>query len=361
MVYSKRIIILFFLILLLLSTFSFGVEYTNPTEWNSGIPGATQHDNTFDTLTNIELKYQNDFIAKWYALYGQDPVAWKANLQYIYNDFIYSANGQRGIYVSFDPNSDGYMVGTYTYNSVSKVTDRDTYTFNNQNFNSVAYAKATMSVRYLKNDNSFYGESGVIYTEEHPEAFFYVISPKWIDLFIDTGIITTSTDQKIIDYLKGIYEKAGVTGVNERLDLINSNIGNVNNNISNVDNSIKDVNNSINNSDVNVDSSTLPGDNTNDITGDGFNNIFNQIYTTFTSSVSKDLVITIPFTSKSFTVNSANVYGNANLGFVKILIEAFWYFVISYFIVKDISKKINKIKSGDIEHVEESNVKEDLL
>lgn len=361
MVYSKRIIILFFLILLLLSTFSFAAESTNPTEWNTGITGATQHDNTFDTLANIQLKYQNDFIAKWYALYGQDPVAWKANLQYIYGDFIYSANGQRGIYVSFDPDSNGYMVATYTYNSVSKVGNRDTYQFNNQNFNSVAFAKATLSVRYLTNDNNFYGESGTVYVEEHPEAFFYVISPKWIDLFIDTGIITSSTDQKIIDYLKGIYEKSGAVGVNERLDLINSNIGNVNNNISNVDNSVKDVNNSINNSDVNVDSSTLPSDNTNDITEGGFNNIFNQIYTTFTSNTSKDLVITIPFTNKSFTINVANVYSNVNLGFVKTLIEAFWYFVISYFIVKDISKKINKIKSGDIEHVEDDNIKEDLL
>lgn len=361
MAYSKRIFILFLLILLSLSTFSFGVEYTNPTEWNSGITGATQHDNTFDTLANIQLKYQNDFIAKWYALYGQDPVAWKANLQYIYGDFIYSANGQRGIYVSFDPDSNGYMVGTYAYNSVSKIGNRDTYSFNNQNFNSVAFAKATLSVRYLTNNNSFYGESGTVYIEEHPEAFFYVISPKWIDLFIDTGIITSSTDQIVIDYLKGIYEKAGVTGVNERLDLINSNIGNVNNNISNVDNSVKDVNNSINNSDVNVDASTLPGDNTSDITEDGFNNIFNQIYTTFTSGSSKDLIITIPFVNKSFTINAANVYANVNLGFVKTLIESFWYFSISYFIVKDISKKINKIKSGDIEHVENDNIKEDLL
>lgn len=361
MAYSKRIIILFFLILFLLSTFSFGAESTNPTEWNTGITGATQHDNTFDTLANIQLKYQNDFIAKWYALYGQDPVAWKANLQYIYGDFIYSANGQRGIYVSFDPDSNGYMVGTYAYSSVSKVGNRDTYSFNNQNFNSVAFAKATLSVRYLTNNNNFYGESGTVYVEEHPEAFFYVISPKWIDLFIDTGIITSSTDQKIIDYLKGIYEKSGAVGVNERLDLINSNIGNVNNNISNVDNSVKDVNNSINNSDVNVDSSTLPSDNTNDITSDGFNNIFNQIYTTFTSNSSKDLTVTIPFTGKSFTINATNVYSNVDLGFVKTLIETFWYFVISYFIVKDISKKINKIKSGDIEHVQEDNIKEDLL
>lgn len=129
----------------------------------------------------------------------------------------------------------------------------------------------------------------------------------------------------------------------------------------NINNSINNVDTSINNSDVSADSSTLPSDNTNDITDDGFNNIFTQFYNTFTSGTAKDLVITIPFTGKSFTVNTANVYGNADLGFVKTLIQLFWYFVISYFIVQDVGKKINKIKSGNIEDVQEDNIKEDLL
>lgn len=110
-----------------------------------------------------------------------------------------------------------------------------------------------------------------------------------------------------------------------------------------------------------VDSSTLPSDTTEDITGNGFDNIFQQFYDTFTTGSAQDVVITIPFTNKSFTINANTVYGGANLGFIRTLIEAFWYFVISYFIVKDIGKKINKIKSGDIEHVQEDNIKEDLL
>lgn len=128
-----------------------------------------------------------------------------------------------------------------------------------------------------------------------------------------------------------------------------------------INSSINNVDSSINNSDVSADSSSLPTDNTTDITSDGFNNIFNQLYNTFTSQTAQDLVITIPFTNKSFTINSKTVYGGANLGFVKTLIEMFWYFIISYFIVQDIAKKINKIKSGDIENVQEDNIKEDLL
>ena len=129
----------------------------------------------------------------------------------------------------------------------------------------------------------------------------------------------------------------------------------------NINNSINNVDSSINNSDVSADASSLPTDNTTDLTSEGFNNIFAELYNTFTSGSAKDLVLTIPFTGKSFTINVANVYGNANLGFVKTLIQLFWYFVISYFIVQDVGKKINKIKSGNIEDVQMDNVKEDLL
>ena len=115
------------------------------------------------------------------------------------------------------------------------------------------------------------------------------------------------------------------------------------------------------NDNVSSDGSNLPSDNTQDITEDGFNSIFNKIYAAFTSNSSNNLIVTIPFTNKSFTISADTVYGSANLGLVKTLMQAFWYFVISYFIVKDIGKKINKIKSGDIEHVQEDNIKEDML
>lgn len=123
----------------------------------------------------------------------------------------------------------------------------------------------------------------------------------------------------------------------------------------------QEQNNFLKDDNVVVDSSTLPSDTTQDITDSGFNNIFNTLYNTFTSGSAKDLVINIPFTNKSFVINAQNVYGNANLGLIKTLIQTFWYFIISYFIVQDIGKKINKIKSGNIENIQEDNIKEDML
>ena len=112
----------------------------------------------------------------------------------------------------------------------------------------------------------------------------------------------------------------------------------------------------------NISNNDLVTDNTQDVTENGFSNIFTTLYNVFTSDNSKDIVIPVPFTNKSFTISKASIYGGfTELSWVENLASAFWYFIISLFIVKDISKRFNKIKSGDIEHVVDSNVKEDLL
>lgn len=156
-----------------------------------------------------------------------------------------------------------------------------------------------------------------------------------------TNIYLESIDANVKDI------RNAIISTNEKLDKTNQ--------------KLDDVNNNITNDNINADSSSLPSDSTEDITGDGFNNIFTQLYNTFTKGTAKDLVVQIPFTKKSFIINAKNVYAGAKLGFVQTLIEMFWYFVISYFIVQDIAKKINKIKSGNIEDVQQDNIKEDML
>lgn len=53
--------------------------------------------------------------------------------------------------------------------------------------------------------------------------------------------------------------------------------------------------------------------------------------------------------------------GGFNSGIVGTLITLFWWYLVSVFIVKDIYTKISKIKSGDIESIENTNIKEDIL
>ena len=52
---------------------------------------------------------------------------------------------------------------------------------------------------------------------------------------------------------------------------------------------------------------------------------------------------------------------SSNANWVINFIEVFWWYIISRFIIKDISKKITKIKSGNIENIENNNIKEDML
>lgn len=123
-----------------------------------------------------------------------------------------------------------------------------------------------------------------------------------------------------------------------------------------VDNGFSDVNDPDINPDIN-----LPTDNSTDITSSGFDNIFNTIYNTISGTSSNPYVITLPFVNKSFTISKETVYGNLNLGLLGTLINTVWFFIVSIFIVKDISKKINKIKSGNIDNIENNNIKEDML
>lgn len=120
------------------------------------------------------------------------------------------------------------------------------------------------------------------------------------------------------------------------------------------------INNSITDDNVNVDSS-LPTSDTNDVTLDGFNSIFDTLQNAFIGQTSKDIVLPIPFTDKNITINYDNVFGAFNFGVLINIINAFWFFVISLFIVNDIKNKINKIKSGNIEDVQDTNIKGDLL
>lgn len=131
----------------------------------------------------------------------------------------------------------------------------------------------------------------------------------------------------------------------------------VTNSINNLDNTIKDTN---------VDNSSiyLPNDNTQDITQDGINNIFTNIYNAFCTGETKDIIFPIPFTNKNIVL-SANyireMLTNSSANWVITIIEAFWWYLISRFIIVDVSRKITKIKSGNVENIENDNIKEEML
>ena len=130
-------------------------------------------------------------------------------------------------------------------------------------------------------------------------------------------------------------------------------------------NKLDSMENTINDSSVDdITSDTLPSDSTTDVTADGVNGIFTSIYNAFCTGTAQDIVFPIPFTNKNITLSAnyvTNMLTNANATFVITLIQAFWWYLISRFIVKDIMNKINSIKSGNIENIEETNIRGDML
>lgn len=116
-------------------------------------------------------------------------------------------------------------------------------------------------------------------------------------------------------------------------------------------------------SESDIDLSGISED-TSDITEAGISQIFTTVYNAFTSDNAQNLVIPIPFTNKNIVIE-ADMLKNALSGSIFkpliVLIKAFYWYLISRFIYLDISKKIDKIKSGDIENVENNNIKEDML
>ena len=159
--------------------------------------------------------------------------------------------------------------------------------------------------------------------------------------------------------------------IKNSIDIQTNSVNNQTNAINNQTNAIQEQTNSINNqtnvitdSTVEDSSVVLPTDSTNDITADGLNGIFTSMYNAFCTGQAKDIVFPIPFTNKNITLKSNYVrqmLSNSGATWVITIIEAFWWYIISRFIIKDITNKITKIKSGNIESIEETNIKGDML
>lgn len=130
-------------------------------------------------------------------------------------------------------------------------------------------------------------------------------------------------------------------------------------------NNLNNINNNLTNSNVdNLTQNSLPQDTTSDITSDGVNGIFQSIYNAFCVGQPQDIIFPFPFTDKNITLSPLyvrNALEGSGAGFIIIIIQAFWWYLISRFIIKDIMGKINNIKSGNIENIEKTNIRGDML
>ena len=126
-------------------------------------------------------------------------------------------------------------------------------------------------------------------------------------------------------------------------------------------NKLDDLNNNITSDDVDDVSSEF-GDFSNDFGAEdntGIEQIFQKLYDAFCSDEIQDVVITIPFVNKTFTISTSTISSNFPQA-VKNIVGVFVWGVIGLWVLKDIRSSINKIAEGSPEDVG-SDVKKEVL
>ena len=129
---------------------------------------------------------------------------------------------------------------------------------------------------------------------------------------------------------------------------------------------IANTNSFLNNDNVDNSSYDMPNQNdTNDISGDGLNNIFNLFYSKITSDYgTKNIHIPIPFTNRGFDIPNnltENIVSSFANGTLKTLLGLIWWYVLSVYIIKDVTKYIDNMKTGEILTKSDTNVKTEML
>ncbi len=142
---------------------------------------------------------------------------------------------------------------------------------------------------------------------------------------------------------------------NNKLDETNEKLEETNNNI-------KDTNDFLKNDNVPEDNEfNLPSVEVDDPTANFFDTMFMGLYNAI--NVEGNQQISFKIFSKDIVINSDDfnfLVGN-EWGILRIILTSSWVFGIGIFILKDIRKMIDKIKSGNIESVASDDIKADMV
>ena len=129
---------------------------------------------------------------------------------------------------------------------------------------------------------------------------------------------------------------------------------------------VKKLNDFMKSDDVEENSYDMPTDNpTQDITDSGFNGIFTKLYNkinNWSGDGVEGISYPIPFTNQRIYVR-ADLTENIvnNWGQLKTLLNLVWYVLVSLYVVKDIQKYIDGLKTGEILTKSDTNIKSEML
>ena len=302
--------------------------FSGSIKLNSDIP-VIYRDNTY--TTTFMVNEQDPYIVTDY----NDVVAWNfSNLFINSGTHTYNSNYSYKIYIE---NNGSYNTGTLDI-------DRFINVIQSSNTYQVAIPRSYLSNFYvLKNNDNLH-------------FYLRVFSGSVMVENYDLGSFVLNAQQSTLDTANEESSKQLQSTMENNQQQTNEKLDNLQHTQEQTNDKLQNIDDTVNNPDVdNVTNDTLPQDNTQDITANAVDGIFTSIYNAFCTGEPREIIFPIPFTNKNITLDPnyiRNSLTSANAGFLISFIEAFWWYLISRFIIKDIIKKVNLIKSGNIEKLD---------
>lgn len=342
--------------------------------WSSGVFATSPTD--ADALTNYQLALQQAIFSQLTDMVKMGQFIPSNNTNFINNikeNFVY-------LQPSVNENAQ-MIIHLYRLNRNDNGTIRNTpQDFTIDGSWSVTNTGTTASTEYQCKLAQFWGPSSVYYYGRPPT----ITTPQFISFYLpDACFCVRST--AINDFLSACNEVSELpptynTSDAELQAITRSGFNNLNNTLQTqtqtMTNSINSASTSITNSvdnltntieDTTTDDSQVEfaEDNNQDITSGFFTGLYDSFENAFVNTDYKFVSFPIPFTGKVITFSSSyvlnNIKRNEKFSVLVTLAESFWWFALGYFVILDIYKKINAIKSGDLTNIENDNITTDLL
>lgn len=340
-----------------------GLEYcvNNYTHYNSATTSQFVNANNQQIFSNIKVYRDNNLV---YDAFTPPSLSnTQSQLENLsFNNFIINANSFTEDMVE---NPDEPLVMLFFNRSLGDNTNTDSlYPIKEKYFykESIYFDEANSTdSNYVFNYPIFktgvFFNVGSTYEIKFAKRVYIQEYNTWGYEYFDNSYTFTISSNVTQDYINQLNQQTATSSDEDnqqkQLDAIN-----------NQTQSIDNINNSITDSNVDNSSINLPTDNTNDPTQSGVDNIFQIIYNSFTSGTPQDIVFPIPNTNKNITLSAnyvADSLRNNDASWVIDIIQAFYWYIISRYIIVDIMQKVRKIKQGNLENIENSNIKEDML
>lgn len=249
---------------------------------------------------------------------------------------------QAGVWL---PGISAGITGDMTYPCYRIAAKKSSIIYNNKFAGDTFYYNSNNECYYDTTVTCNIPRGTVIYTNEFQEL---------LNKYYAGTLYEEASNPDLITLLKEMGEEEEQQ--TEDLDKIKQDVSQMKNDVNETKNFIKDTNKSV---DTNLPSSS----GADDPTSSGFNNIFMRFYNAMTSDSASDIItVPIPYANRSFDLNPIFVRSWWNqLGIIKDMVSAVWYFLVGLYIAKDIHKIIHDIQDGSIMTKTDTDVKTEML